>query len=112
MGQGLWLLRKIKEEKRLRREEQRKDLLQQTREKLGDYFRKKGIMEVYLFGSIIRENSFYEWSDVDIAASLGEIDYFHMLSEIERLLGRDVHIIPLRECPFVEQIQKEGVRIL
>lgn len=112
MEQGLWLLRRIKEEKRLRREKLRKDLLLEIQKKLKDYLRQKGIKEAYLFGSIIREGWFYKWSDVDIAVPVVEGDYFSMLSEIERLLDRDVHLVQLRECHFANRIKKEGMRIL
>ena len=112
MDQGLWLLRKIKEEKRQRREEQRKELLQQASLKLESYFRQKGVTEAYFFGSLTREDMFYEWSDVDIVVSHEEGHYFHMLSELERLLKRDVHLIELKRCPFAERVRHEGIRII
>ncbi|MEW6382116.1 MAG: nucleotidyltransferase domain-containing protein [bacterium] len=112
MGKGLWLLKKIKEEKRAGREESRRALLQDAKEKLTHYFQDKNAREVYLFGSITREEGFYDWSDVDIAISLPDGDYFRMISEIEGLLGRDIHLVLLEGCGFEERIRKEGIKIL
>ncbi len=112
MEKNLWLLKKIKDEKRGRREESRKTLIRETKEKLNNYFQDKNVREVYLFGSITTEERFYDWSDVDIAISVIDGDYFRMLSEIERLLGRDIHLVQLKGCGFEERIRKEGIKIL
>jgi len=112
MEKGLWLIKKIKEEKRQKLEQSRKTFLCKAKERLKNYFEDKNIQEAYFFGSITREEGFYDWSDVDIAISLLDGDYFRILAEVERLLERDVHLIQLEGCGFEERIRKEGVKIL
>ncbi len=113
MKTAFWKLKRIKRREAISREAKRKVCLREVKAGVIDYFTAEGIGTAYLFGSLVEENDFYDWSDIDIAiAGPVKKDYFRMLSEIERLLNRDVHLILLEECPFADFIEKSGVRML
>ena len=68
--------------------------------------------EVYITGSLLRENSFYDFSDIDIAVSGLEKDYLKTKCELENLINRTVDLIELEKCGFKKIIKKNGYRIL
>jgi predicted nucleotidyltransferase len=94
------------------REEQRRILLAQVREKLAHFFQGKRVQAVYVTGSILREGDFYPFSDVDIAVEGLEEDYFTMLARLEDLLERQVDLIELETSRFGDSIRDRGIRIL
>lgn len=106
---SLWeeKLLKEKEERELRR----KNLLKEIIPKLEEYFKDKKVERVYIFGSILKEDFFYDFSDVDIAVEGLKEDYFRIFSDLEDLVGRNIDLIELEYCKFKEDITKRGIRI-
>ena len=90
------------------------------RRALGDVERIKrylsddiGAKEIYLFGSIIRED-FRKDSDIDIAISgLDERKFFSIWSKLDEFTDFDVELVDLdeRDDFFREQIRKRGEKI-
>jgi predicted nucleotidyltransferase len=107
---SLW--ERAKEEKRDSREKARKKALSEVAEKLKTCFAGKKVKTVYLTGSILRENRFYDYSDVDVAVEGLEEDYLRVLVEIEELLDRNVDLIELEKCRFKDLILQHGRKIL
>ena len=82
----------IWEEKILREKEERelkrKKLLKEIIPKLRDYFGDKEVEKVYLFGSILMEDYFYDSSDVDIAVEGLKENYFRIFSDLEDIIRK------------------------
>ena len=106
---SLWEEKILKEYEE--REAKRKKLLEEIIPKLKEYFKDKKIEKVFLFGSILREGFFYDFSDVDIACEGLEEDYFTIFSDLEDLIGINIDLVELEHCKFREEILKKGVRI-
>ncbi|MDD3580099.1 MAG: nucleotidyltransferase domain-containing protein [Desulfobacca sp.] len=91
----------------------RESLLAVLREFKSDYAEKYGILEIGLFGSMARDEA-REDSDVDICIKTKTPNPFtlvHIKEDIERLTGKHVDIIRVREKmnPFLkDRISKEG----
>ena len=94
------------------REEKRRLILSQVREKLPRFFQGKRVQSVFVTGSILREGDFYPFSDVDIAVEGLKEDYFMMLAQLEDLLERQVDLIELETSRFGDSIRESGIRIL
>lgn len=103
------------EEKILReyeeRELKRKRLLEEIIPKLKDYFSDKEVEKVFIFGSLLREGLFYDFSDVDIACEGLKENYFKVFSDLEELVGRSIDLVELEHCRFKEEILKRGIRV-
>jgi hypothetical protein len=93
------------------REQERQRLLSRAKKQLARFFQDKQVEEVYLTGSLLREDAFYPFSDIDLAVSGLREDYFKLLVDLEELMGRWVDVIELEKCRFREQIERHGVRI-
>ncbi|HOK30384.1 MAG: hypothetical protein KBI34_08765 [Dictyoglomi bacterium] len=93
------------------RELKRKKLLEEIIPKLREYFRDKKVDMVFIFGSILEEGLFYNFSDVDIACGGLKENYFRVFSDLEDLVGRDIDLVELEYCKFREEILKRGIRI-
>ncbi|MGB4644284.1 MAG: nucleotidyltransferase domain-containing protein [Dictyoglomaceae bacterium] len=93
------------------RELKRKRVLEELIPKLKDYFKDKEVDKVFIFGSILREGLFYDFSDVDIACEGLKENYFRVFSELEDLVGRNIDLVELEYCRFREDILKRGIRI-
>ena len=78
---------------------------------LANFFKDKQVEKVYLTGSLLREDGFYPFSDIDLAVEGLQEDYFKLLVALEDLMGRWVDVIELEKCRFREQIERQGVRI-
>ncbi|MBI5778621.1 MAG: nucleotidyltransferase domain-containing protein [Planctomycetes bacterium] len=91
----------------------RGSLLTILREFKKDYAEKYGILEIGVFGSMARDEA-REDSDVDIFIKTKTPNPFilvHIKEDIERLTGKHVDIVRLREKmnPFLrERIEQEG----
>ena len=75
------------------------NVLDETREQIVHLCEKYGVKELYVFGSVVRED-FGEQSDIDLAvvfsrtAVAGSFDqYFDFKSELEQSLGRPVDLV-------------------
>jgi uncharacterized protein len=99
------------EEERLEREQERQRWLSRAKQKLAGFFRGKQVDKVYLFGSLLHEEYFYPFSDIDLAVAGLREDYFALLVELEELLDRRVDVVELEKCRFRDQIERQGVRI-
>jgi predicted nucleotidyltransferase len=98
-------------EERQEREQDRQRWLSRAKEELINFFRGKQVDKVYLCGSVLREDCFYPFSDIDLAVEGLREDYFTLLVDLEECMGRWVDVIELEKCRFREQIERQGVRI-
>ena len=86
-------------------------MLSRATKDLANFFKDKQVEKVYLTGSLLREDGFYAFSDIDLAVEGLQEDYFKLLVALEDLMGRWVDVIELEKCRFREQIERQGVRI-
>ena len=93
------------------REQARLGLLFRATKDLANFCKDKQVEKVYLTGSLLREDGFYPFSDIDLAVEGLQEDYFKLLVALEGLMGRWVDVIELDKCRFREQIERQGVRI-
>ncbi|MBI5208277.1 MAG: hypothetical protein HY934_10900 [Candidatus Firestonebacteria bacterium] len=99
------------EEKNKEKEKNRLKILENSIRILKDYFKDKNVINAFLAGSILKENKFYQFSDIDIVVKGLKEDYFKTKSELENLLDRDVDIIEIEESKFGDSILKNGIQI-
>lgn len=103
-------LDKALKEKRLRLEQERQSLLQQTLHWLDEFGLKYGIKKAYIFGSVTRPDKFHAQSDIDIAVEqINAEDFFSVIGFISEALARDVDIVPLNQCHFAHRIREQGI---
>lgn len=100
------------EERYAQREEKRLETLRDVREKIYRYFIDKSVARVYIFGSILKEGAFYDFSDIDIAVEGLDKNYFRVCAEVEDIVGRNIEIVELEKCRFRESVERYGIRIL
>lgn len=93
-------------------ERKRLEILQALIEKLRDYFKDREVKRVYILGSILKEGEFYEFSDVDIAVEGLKEDYFRTSAEIEDIVDRNIDLIEIEKCKFLDSIERQGVRVI
>lgn len=74
-------------------------IIEETREQVFALCEKYGVKELYVFGSVLRED-FGQRSDIDMAVVFsrsgvtGSFDqYFDFKADLERLLGRSVDLV-------------------
>ena len=92
---GIRLWERLQKEKYDLREAKRIDTLNSIIKPLKTYFADKCVRSVYLFGSVLKEGKFYEFSDIDIVVEGFGEDYFAILRELEDLVDRDVDLVEL-----------------
>lgn len=93
-----------------KKEKKRLELLQRTKDVLNVLSEEIPFEKAYIFGSVLKKKRFYYDSDIDIAVfGLRDEDYFHFMSRVEDLLGRDVDIVQLEKHPLKDKIVKEGL---
>ncbi len=104
------LFRKIEARRKSEREAFRKRRLAEVKVALKNYFTRKPFKRVYLFGSILQENDFRKFSDIDIAIEgLEGKDYLTVFGELEELLGTEqIDLVRLEKCHFADLIEKYG----
>lgn len=100
--------------KHLAREERRKDLLNNAKQEIFQFFSAiPTIKSVYLTGSILQPNKFHKYSDIDIAVEgLEETSYLRTKVELEKLLNITVDLIELENCRFRDIILENGIKII
>lgn len=76
-------------------------IIDETREQVSELCERYGVKELYVFGSVLRED-FTSHSDIDMAVVFsrtevsGSFDqYFDFKDDLERLLGRPVDLVCL-----------------
>ncbi|RDV81205.1 nucleotidyltransferase family protein [Ammonifex thiophilus] len=106
---SLW--EKVVEEKRREKEAKRREVLAWAIEALKQYFADKKVKRVFLTGSILKENGFHDFSDIDVAVEGLEEDFFRTLVELEDILGRTVDLIEMEHCCFRREIEQRGLRL-
>lgn len=74
-------------------------IIDETKEQVSELCEKHGVKELYVFGSVLRED-FGRHSDIDMAVVFsrsgvaGSFDqYFDFKAELEQLLGRTVDLV-------------------
>lgn len=111
MCRALALWERGLEAERQGREQERQRLLSRAKQEMARFFRDKQVEKVYLTGSLLREDGFYSFSDIDLAVEGLREDYFRLLVALEDLMGRWVDVIELEKCRFRDHIERQGVRI-
>lgn len=94
-------------------EETRKEVLAYTINFLNTIKENLLVDEIYLFGSILRENMFEENSDIDIAVK-GLKDskhFFRIWTQLDVIPLRNIDLLELEECNFKELVIKYGLKI-
>lgn len=94
------------------REKKRVEMLIRAIELLKVYFKDKAVEKVVLVGSVLEEGRFYPFSDIDVAVDGLEEDYFKTLTELEEILERNVDLIEMRKCKFMDSLEKKGLKIV
>ncbi len=90
-------------------------IVDQTREQIVGLCKKHGVKELYVFGSVLRED-FGQRSDIDMAVVFsragvaGSFDqYFDFKMELEQLLGRPVDLVcaaSIRNSVFRQELDE------
>jgi len=97
-------------EKKEKREKERMLILKRTIEALDCLSKKVNFSEAFLFGSLTKQYSFTEESDVDIAFyGLSDEDFFYTIAFLSQKIRRDVDIIQLENHPLRDKIYDTGV---
>lgn len=91
-----------------RRRQQEQDQLRRRRERAWQAAKRAaallkeqfGVTRVAVFGSLIRQDCFTRWSDVDIAAwGIAPVDTFRAMSAIEELDGEiELNLVDVAAC--------------
>lgn len=92
-----------------KRESEARDQARSCAERLVEHF---GVRQVFLIGSLTRQGSFHEGSDIDLAvAGLTPERYWAALDEMAALADRDVELIRLEDAnpEMAAHVAAEGV---
>jgi predicted nucleotidyltransferase len=108
---SVWQNQLLKRDENL--ENTRKTVLAQTISFLNTIKNDLPVDEIYLFGSILRENMFEERSDIDIAIKglKNESHFFKIWTQIDIIPNRNVDLLLLEECSFNNLIIKYSLKI-
>lgn len=97
-------------ERKVLNEANRQHLLQKALLWLEKNAKRFAIRQGYLFDSMTQPGKFSQYSDLDLAEdSLNQGDPFGLISYLSTHLDRDVDLIPLDQCHFVDKIRQTGV---
>jgi predicted nucleotidyltransferase len=99
-------------EKKLEGEKLRNETLEMCREKLVEYFQKFPGCRVYLFGSVARQGSFNQQSDIDIAVENFPGNRLDLYSQLSAIIPHNIDIVILEKCHFADRIKSDGVQII
>ncbi|MEJ5361034.1 MAG: hypothetical protein WBK20_15370 [Spirochaetota bacterium] len=106
-----YILDSVLQRKKEQRELLRKDVLCKLFSILEELSHSISFDEVYIFGSITKEYSFSEGSDIDIAfLGLSDEDFFKAMSFISSRIGYDVDIVQLENHRLKTIIMSEGLQ--
>ncbi len=93
------------------REELRIRLLARSRDVLLHEFKNTHV-EVWLIGSILRQNQFAKRSDIDIVIKGFSGDRFDLWTHLEAAVEHAIEIIRYEECDFQNEIRAKGLKVL
>mgnify|MGYP005846560785 CR=1 FL=1 len=103
-------LDQIIQERRLKLEQERQELIIKTQQWLDQFSTEYGINKAYLFGSVTTPGKFHANSDIDLAIeSIYPEKYCLAISLLSTYLERNVDLIQLAHCPFRERIRQTGI---
>ncbi|MFH1563321.1 MAG: hypothetical protein ABIF11_07910 [Nitrospirota bacterium] len=89
----------------------RQKLLDEVARLLLDFSGIVPFQEAYIFGSLIKPETFFVDSDIDIAFyGLRDKDFIKAISFLSRHLNRDVDVVQLEGYRLEERIKKEGMK--
>jgi uncharacterized protein len=99
-----------------RRSKQAQDAAIAARNCARTLYEKYGVYKVYLFGSLVKPETFHHESDIDLVVEgLSPNLYFKALAELWRLLptGMELDLIPLEDADseLRKRVVKEGVTL-
>ena len=98
------------EEQRRTWEEERRQVVARMLELLDRRGPALGIRRAYLFGSVARSGCFHPDSDVDLAVEqIADEALFQAMAWFSGELGRPVDVVELADCPFADEIRREGI---
>ena len=103
--------RRTNEKKSLERERERLKVYDRTWEAMGRLKERYPFDAVYFFGSLTKPYRFFNSSDIDIGIEgLDKYLHYRFISDLSRLLKREVDVVRLEDCPFAETIRTCGVQ--
>ncbi|HUX19773.1 MAG TPA: nucleotidyltransferase domain-containing protein [Spirochaetia bacterium] len=94
---------------RAEREAARIAALEATRDALSGLRDEFSLQSAIIFGSVIHPDGFRRDSDIDIALDSPPVEEFRLAGRLSRLIGREVHIVPLDGSAVAERARREGV---
>lgn len=103
-------LDQVLQERRLKLEQERQELIIKTQQWLDQFSTEYGITKAYIFGSVTIPGKFHANSDIDLAIeSIYPEKYCLAISLLATYLERDVDLIKLDNCLFGERIRQTGI---
>lgn len=93
-------------------------IIEQNAERIRACCRKHGVSRLVVFGSVVKDESFTETSDVDCVVEFSHDDplaygraFFALLADLQAILGRQVDLITdrsIRNPAFRAEISEKG----
>jgi predicted nucleotidyltransferase len=103
--------RRALQDNRRRRERQRIDALNQVNKAIEELSHTYQWDDLYIFGSAIRPERYYEFSDVDIGIEgLDKFLHYKFIADLSRLIEKEVDVVRLEDCSFADAIRTRGIR--
>jgi uncharacterized protein len=91
-------------------EQQRQATLARVWDWLNEFGATYGIIQAYVFGSVIRPHRFTDRSDVDVAVeSIHPELFFQAMAKLSEQVEREVDLVELSKCPFAQRIREQGI---
>ena len=67
--------------------------------------------DLYIFGSAAKSDRFGNASDIDIGIEgLDKFLHYRFIADLSRLIGREVDVVRLEDCNFMDAIKTRGIR--
>jgi predicted nucleotidyltransferase len=103
------ILDQAKQEKQRKREDERVKVLKELKLALSES--PISLREAFIFGTVAIPFAFNACSDVDVAVHAQEPrGYFLLKCYLEGRLGREVDLVELESCRFIDSIRRQGIR--
>jgi predicted nucleotidyltransferase len=96
---------------RRRIERQRIDALDKVNKAIEELSHTYQWDDLYIFGSAIRPERYYEFSDIDIGIEgLDKFMHYKFIADLSSLIEKEVDVIRLEDCSFADTIRTRGIR--
>lgn len=111
MKKYLYLVTEKRKREREEAEVFRQKLLGEVKDLLSDFSRVIPFQEAYIFGSIVKPETFFVDSDIDIAFyGLKDENFIQAKAFFSKHLDRDIDVVQLEGYRLEEKIRKEGIK--